>query len=147
VTLRTVMEKLRLLMKPGEKKYRGLRGVGQSLERLAEKHLKKAGYRIRDRNVRMKVGEIDIIAEENGVLCFIEVKGRSGTGFGLPAEAVTSEKQRRIYRAAEIYLQRERLGESICRFDIVSILDLTEGRRVEIFRDAFRGPLPPRPRR
>jgi putative endonuclease len=147
VTLRTVMEKLRLLVKPGEKKYRGLRGVGQSLERLAEKHLKKAGYRIRDRNVRMKVGEIDIIAEEKGVLCFIEVKGRSGTGFGLPAEAVTSEKQRRIYRAAEIYLQRERLGESICRFDIVSILDLTEGRRVEIFRDAFRGPLPPRPRR
>jgi putative endonuclease len=141
------MEKLRLLVKPGEKKYRGLRGVGQSLERLAEKHLKKAGYRIRDRNVRMKVGEIDIIAEEKGVLCFIEVKGRSGTGFGLPAEAVTSEKQRRIYRAAEIYLQRERLGESICRFDIVSILDLTEGRRVEIFRDAFRGPLPPRPRR
>jgi putative endonuclease len=141
------MAKLRRLFEPAEKKYRGLRGVGQDWERLAEKHLKNAGYRIRDRNVRMKVGEIDIIAEEKGVLCFIEVKGRSGTGFGLPAEAVTLEKQRRIYRAAEIYLQRERLGESICRFDIVSILDLAEGRRVEIFRDAFRGPLPPRPRR
>jgi putative endonuclease len=146
MTLRTVMERLRLLVKPGEKKYRGLRGIGQSWERLAEKHLKKAGYRIRDRNVRMKVGEIDIIAEEKGVLCFIEVKGRSGTGFGLPAEAVTLEKQRRIYRAAEIYLQRERLGKSICRFDIVSILDLAEGGRVEILRDAFRGPIPPRPR-
>ena len=145
--LRNVMARIRRLVQPGEKRYRGLRGIGQDWERVAEKHLRKAGYRIRDRNVRMKVGEIDIIAEEKGVLCFIEVKGRSGTGFGLPAEAVTLEKQRRIYRAAEIYLQRERLGESICRFDIVSILDLAEGRRVEIFRDAFRGPLPPRPRR
>jgi len=147
VTLRSVVEKLRRFFRPGERRYRGLRGVGQNWERLAEKHLRRAGYRILDRNVRMKVGEIDIIAEERGVLCFIEVKGRSGTGFGLPAEAVTLEKRRRIYRAAEIYLQRERLGESICRFDIVSILDLAEGRRVEIFRDAFRGPLPPRPRR
>lgn len=142
------MEKLRrLISKPEEKRYRGLRGVGQTWERLAEKHLKRAGYRIRARNVRMKVGEIDIIAEEKGILCFIEVKGRSGLGFGAPAEAITLEKQRRIYRAAEIYLQRERLADSICRFDVVAILDEGHGESVEILRDAFRGPLPPRRRK
>jgi putative endonuclease len=128
-------------------RYRGLRGLGQDWERLAEKHLKKAGYRIRDRNVRTKVGEIDLIAEENGILCFIEVKGRSGTGFGHPAEAVTLEKQRRISRAAEAYLQRERIKKRICRFDVVAILDQGVGGGVEILRDAFRGPFPPRPRR
>jgi len=141
------MERVRRLVQRDEKKYRGLRGVGQSWERLAEKHLRRAGYRIRDRNVRMKVGEIDLIAEEKGVLCFIEVKGRSGLGFGAPAEAITLEKQRRLYRAAEIYLQRERLRERICRFDVVSILGGGGGETVEILRDAFRGPLPPRRRK
>jgi putative endonuclease len=134
-------------MKRRGKKYRGLRGVGQRWERLAERHLKKAGYRIRDRNVRMKVGEIDIVAEEKGVLCFIEVKGRSSLAFGAPAEAITLEKQRRLYRAAEIYLQRERLRDSICRFDVVAILGEGRGRTVEILRDAFRGPVPARRRR
>jgi putative endonuclease len=144
---RKLMGRLRHLFQPDDKKYRGLRGVGQTWERLAEKHLKKAGYRIRDRNVRLKVGEIDIIAEEKGILCFIEVKGRSSLAFGAPAEAITLEKQRRLYRAAEIYLQRERLREKICRFDVVSILDDGGGETVEILRDAFRGPLPPRRRK
>ena len=142
-----MLEKLRRLVRPDEKRYRGLRGVGQDWERLAERPLKKAGYRIRARNVRMKVGEIDLIAEEKGVLCFIEVKGRSGLGFGAPAEAITLEKQRRLYRAAEIYLQRERLRERICRFDVVSILGDSGAETVEILRDAFRGPLPPRRRK
>ena len=129
------------------KRYRGLRGVGQEWESVAERHLERVGYRIRARNVRMKVGEIDLIAEEKGILCFIEVKGRSGLGFGMPAEAITLEKQRRIFRAAEAYLQRERLQDAVCRFDVVAILDPGDGGRIEILRDAFRGPLPPRPRK
>jgi putative endonuclease len=147
VTLRVLLERVLRLVKRTEGRYRGLRGVGQEWERLAERHLEKAGYRIRARNVRTKVGEIDLIAEEDGVLCFIEVKGRRGLGFGLPEEAVTLEKQRRIFRAAEAYLQRERLRDTSCRFDVVSILDQDEAGRVEILRDAFRGPFPARPRR
>jgi len=146
MTLRNVLERIVSLLSARGPRYRGLRGVGQEWERLAEKHLKKAGYVIRARNVRTKVGEIDLIAEENGILCFVEVKGRRGTGFGLPEEAVTLEKQRRIFRAAEAYIQRERLQDTACRFDVVSILDQDEAYRVEILRDAFRGPLPPRPR-
>lgn len=125
----------------------GQRGVGQEWETLAEKHLKAAGYKILVRNFRTKVGEIDFVAQDGSVLCFVEVKGRHSLRFGRPEEAVNAEKQRRIFRAAQAYLQRERLEEAPCRFDVVAILD--EGARpgVTILRDAFAGPPRPRPRR
>jgi len=147
MTLRKLLERIMTLVKGERRKYLGLRGRGQEWEGVAEKHLKAAGYVIRARNVRTRMGEIDLIAEEKGILCFIEVKGRRGTRFGLPAEAVTLEKQRRVFRAAQAYVQRERLARAVCRFDVVSILDGDAGRKIEIFRDAFRGPLPPRPPR
>ena len=121
--------------------------MGQEWERLAEKHLKRAGYRILDRNVVTRVGELDFVARDGTTLCFIEVKGRHGLGFGGPAEAVTLEKQRRIFRAAEAYLQRRRPERSACRFDVVSILEEEGARRVEIVRAAFEGPTRPRLRR
>jgi putative endonuclease len=88
------------------------------------------------RNFRASGGEIDFIAEEKGVLCFIEVKGRGGLRFGSPAEAVTDEKQRRIVLAAEQYLSQKRLGRVPCRFD-VSILDRDGDAEVAILRGAF----------
>lgn len=129
------------------KRYRGLRGRGQDWEEVAERRLKRDGYRILDRNFRSRVGELDFVAKDGETLCFIEVKGRSSLRFGAPAEAVTLEKQRRITRAAEAYLQSKHLPESVCRFDVVTILDSDGEARVEVLRDAFRGPLPPRPRR
>ncbi|HTO88380.1 MAG TPA: YraN family protein [Thermoanaerobaculia bacterium] len=119
----------------------GSRGAGYDWERTAEKALGAEGYRILARNFRTRRGEIDFVAEDNGVLCFVEVKGRSGRGFGPPAAAVTAEKQRRIIRAAEIYLRRRRGRRPVCRFDVVSILE-EEAREpeIEILRDAFRGP-------
>ncbi len=128
-------------------RYAGSRGVGQEWERLAEAHLKKAGYRILERNVALRVGEIDFVARDGKTLCFIEVKGRHGTEFGGPAAAVTPEKQRRIYRAAEAYLQRRRPARAACRFDVVAILDEGGPPRVEILRGAFEGPVRPRARR
>ena len=125
----------------------GSRGVGQEWENLAEKILREAGYRIRVRNFRTKVGEIDFVAEDGDVLCFIEVKGRHTLRFGAPEEAVNAEKQRRIFRAAQAYLQRERLEEAPCRFDVVAILDGGADPNVTILRDAFAGPPRPRPRR
>ncbi len=124
---------------------RGTRGAGEEWERVAEKELTAAGYKILARNFRTRSGEIDFVAEEKGVLCFIEVKGRGGSGFGLPGEAVTHEKQRRIHRAAQAYLLRRRRRRVPCRFDVVAILESGGRRRVEILRGAFEGP--PRPRR
>ena len=135
------------LLPPGNRKYLGQRGVGQEWETLAEKHLKAAGYKILVRNFRTKVGEIDFVAQEGSVLCFVEVKGRHSLHFGLPEEAVNAEKQRRIFRAAQAYLQRERLEEAPCRFDVVAILDEGTNPGVRILRDAFAGPPRQRPRR
>jgi putative endonuclease len=127
--------------------YRGLRGVGQSWERLAAKRLEAEGYAVRDRNFRASAGEIDFVAEEKGILCFVEVKGRRGTAFGAPAEAVTLEKQRRIARAAEEYLRRRRLGDVPCRFDVVAILESGGKTDVTILRGAFDRPDARGPRR
>jgi putative endonuclease len=138
VTPRSLLDRVLAALRPGRTAgYRGLRGLGQRWERLAEKRLEAMGYRILERNFRTWSGEIDFVAEEAGVLCFVEVKGRHGVSRGTPAEAVTLEKQRRIFRAAEEYLRRRRLGGRPCRFDVVAILE-TQGRaEVLVLRSAF----------
>jgi putative endonuclease len=142
VTPRDLLDRIFLTLR-GERRYRGSRGAGQGWEKLAERHLAAAGYVILERNYRGRSGEIDLVAEESGVLCFVEVKGRSGPGFGAPEEAVTLEKQRRIARAAQEYLWRRRVPSSTpCRFDVVAVAASGENPEVSIFRDAF--PLPER---
>jgi putative endonuclease len=126
----------------------GARGVGQRGEIAAVAALRRRGYEVIERNFRTPAGEIDVIAEEGGVLCFIEVKWRRTAELGHPAEAVTPEKRRRLARAAEWYLAREDRRGSICRFDVVAILAVDDDDPlVEIYPDAFRGPFPPRRRR
>lgn len=146
MTPRVLLERLVAWLSRRPSRYRGSRGVGQEWERLAEKKLKAAGYRVLERNFRTRVGELDFVAEQEGVLCFIEVKGRRGVGFGAPEEAVTGEKQRRIFRAAQAYLQRRRKGSVPCRFDVVAILEEKSQTDIRILRDAFQGPPPPRRR-
>jgi putative endonuclease len=141
MTPRAVYERIREWMSGLPRRPGGSRGAGWDWERVAEKALVAAGYRILDRNFRAAAGEIDLVAEEGDVVCFVEVKGRSGVGFGSPAEAVTLEKRRRIFRAAETWLARRNRIGSRCRFDVVSILDAADGRKVEILRDAFQGPV------
>lgn len=138
MTPRLLVDRLLQVFRPERRRdYRGLRGVGQRWERLAERRLKAEGYEIQARNFRARGGEIDFIAEEKGVLCFVEVKGRGGLRFGSAAEAVTEEKQRRIVLAAEQYLSQRRLGRVPCRFDVVAILDRDGDAEVVILRGAF----------
>jgi len=122
---------------PGDSRAAGLRGESAAVAALEDR-----GYVIRERNFRTPVGEIDVIAEEGGALCFIEVKWRRTAERGHPGEAVTREKQRRLARAAEWYVSRHGRAPCVCRFDVVGILN----DRIEIYRDAFRGPFPPRRR-
>jgi putative endonuclease len=138
VTLRILLERLLGLFRPSAR-YRGSRGVGQEWEDLAAKHLEREGYRIVARNYRTRAGEIDFVAEDGKTLCFIEVKGRHTLAFGAPAEAVTAEKQRRIWNASQLYLQKRR-ERPVCRFDVVAI-DASGGpARVHLLRGAFEGP-------
>jgi putative endonuclease len=142
MTPRAVIERIAGWISGAPRRPAGSRGAGWDWERAAEKALVGAGYRILDRNFRAASGELDFVAEDGGVVCFVEVKGRSGTGFGSPEEAVTGEKRRRIFRAAEVWLSRRRRERARCRFDVVSILDdSVAGRRIVILRDAFQGPV------
>jgi putative endonuclease len=147
VTPRAVFARIAEWMAGLPRRPAGLRGKGWDWERAAERALVEAGYRILDRGFRAAAGEIDLVGEEDGIVCFVEVKGRSATGFGLPEESVTAEKRRRIFRAAETWLKRRRREGARCRFDVVSILDGSDGRKVEILRDAFQGPVVRRRRR
>ncbi len=95
---------------------------GNQGERLAAKTLKQKGYRILARNCRSRWGEIDLIAMDGNWIVFVEVKTRSSTDKGRPHDAVTISKQRQISRAASAWLQRNRLHNHRCRFDVVAIV-------------------------
>ncbi|MBI3268512.1 MAG: YraN family protein [Planctomycetes bacterium] len=110
---------------------------GRQGEELAAAFLVRQGYRIVERNFRCKVGEIDIVAVEGRVVCFVEVKARAGAGFGDPIDAVDRGKQRRLIRAARLYATQKRLAGIGLRYDIVSVrLDATPP-AVQLFRAAF----------
>lgn len=107
--------------------------LGKFGEDYACAYLIKKGYTIVFRNFRCKIGEIDIIAEKEGTLCFVEVKTRASTKYGKPAEAVTENKQKRIYRCAEYYMQYKGMINRmpILSFDVIEIL--REGNAVKEF--------------
>ncbi len=84
----------------------GTKCLGQWGEDVAAAYLGAAGYRIIARNVRARPGELDIVAQIRGLLVFVEVKTRSGAGFGSGAEAVGTRKLGHLARAAEHYRQR-----------------------------------------
>ena len=75
-----------------------------------------------ERNYRCPFGEIDLIAQQNRQIVFIEVKTRRSLKFGIPQAAVTSTKQKRISQVALNYLQIHDLLDAPCRFDVIAIL-------------------------
>lgn len=74
--------------------------VGRTGEQIAADHLEAAGYRIIDRNWRCRAGELDIVAQREHTVVFVEVKTRSGTGYGHPLESITAQKLARLRRLA-----------------------------------------------
>lgn len=114
---------------------------GRKGEKAAEAYLKKQGYRILKKNYRNKVGEIDLIAEHNKVLVFIEVKSRTDASLEHPFMAVTPRKQKKIAQTASLFLVQNKVGDRQIRFDVVSVLAGTENPdalQVEVLQDAFR---------
>lgn len=113
------------------------RAVGRKKEELAEQYLIGQGYDILEKNFYSYAGEIDIIARDGVYLVFIEVKYRKTLRQGYAAEAVTRNKQLRIYRAAACYLHRCGLPADRvpCRFDVVAI----QGEEITLIKNAFGG--------
>ncbi|TFG75430.1 MAG: YraN family protein [Thermodesulfobacteriales bacterium] len=112
------------------------RSSGRRGEDLACKFLKKDKYKILEKNFSCRQGEIDIIAEDRkGVLCFVEVKARSRQDYGLPIEAVTHSKQKKLLATAFIYLETNKMESKDMRFDIVSVDLISE--EAQIIKNAF----------
>lgn len=110
--------------------------LGRAGERAAERHLRREGMRVLVRNYSAAPGELDLIARDGDTLVFVEVKTRRA---GVPAEAVTAEKQKRLTLTALHFLRRHRALEVKSRFDIVAII-WPPGARVptiEHIRNAF----------
>ena len=95
--------------------------LGAKGEEIALRYLKSRGYRILERNYRIKFGEIDIIAEQGDNLVFIEVKTRSDNHFGSPFESVTKQKQKQLSKVALEYISKQGCHNRPSRFDVVGI--------------------------
>lgn len=105
------------------------RSFGNLGEDYAVSLLKKAGYKILERNFRSKFGEIDIVARQDDTLVFVEVKARWSKRFGNPEEAVTPKKLFKIKKTAEYFsLTHPSLPKKL-RIDIVAI-DIDRGKVV-----------------
>jgi putative endonuclease len=103
-------------------------GLGRTGEHLAADALAERGYRILERNFRCRHGEIDLVAEQEQDLVFVEVKTRRGTLYGRPEEAVTLSKQRKIVEVASYYLDLHSCPERSWRIDVVAVQLSTSGK-------------------
>lgn len=95
--------------------------IGNIGEVIAKDYLLSQGYEILNRNYRCPKGEIDIIAKEQDVIIFVEVKTRTNTKYGQPFEAVDRRKLQRLYTISQFYIYENKLNQYKYRFDIVSI--------------------------
>lgn len=110
--------------------------LGTIGESLARQYLTGKGYNVLEINWRHKHWEIDVIAEKNQEIIFIEVKTRTGNFFGDPELAVNKSKQRFLGQAASEYMFQKRLGGDV-RFDIISITVKSTGNEILHVEDAF----------
>lgn len=108
--------------------------VGATSEDRAVDHLVRQGLAIVERNYRCKVGELDIVARDRGVLVFVEVRSRRSGEYGSALEAVTWRKRQKVSRVAMHYLAWRRPCFESARFDVVAIT----GDELVHIKDAWR---------
>lgn len=110
--------------------------IGKYGENLACKFLAKNGYKIIERNFRIRGGEIDIVALDGKALVYVEVKTRSTHSFGLPEESVGYYKIRFIERASKFYRSSRKNLPQQERIDVVAI-DLSESKpQIKLIKNA-----------
>ena len=111
--------------------------IGNQSEQMASEWLQAKGYELLRSNYRYKHAEIDLIMKHQGLLVFVEVKFRSGTGFGYAEEFVDYKKRQLIIRAADNFIYEIDWHKDI-RFDIVGVYRSRDGQiAFKHFQDAF----------
>jgi len=111
--------------------------LGKRGEDEAAKYLRGIGYRIVGRRERVLRGDIDIVALDGRTVVFVEVRSRSDTTHGHPAETVGPTKQRRIAELATAYIRRHRLQDCSVRIDVVAVTFAAGRPLVEHYQNAF----------
>lgn len=110
--------------------------LGKKGEDVAADHLRKAAYKILFRNWKWGRNEIDIIAENDNFIVFVEVKTRTDDFQIHPVSAITKDKQRSIIYAADGYL-RQYLLDKESRFDVITIIKKGESYQIDHIEGAF----------
>ncbi|MFN3939155.1 MAG: YraN family protein [Chitinophagales bacterium] len=110
--------------------------TGKQGEQYAVECIVEKGYTILERNWRFKRGEIDIIAEFNNTIIFVEVKTRSSDKYGFPEQAVTPSKQHLLAITAEEYMFQKKLTQDV-RFDVIAVIKRGDTFIAEHLEDAF----------
>jgi putative endonuclease len=118
-----------------------MRELGDKGEKIAKEYLLSQGYNIIETNYASRKGEIDIIAKDQAVLCFVEVKYYKQGSLRDLHEAVDLRKQKKIIKTAEKYLFQRKIENCYTRFDVLllSFGNYNEVSSVELLQDAFRG--------
>ena len=120
---------------------RGLdrRARGAGVEAFARRHLLLAGLHDIAANAQCRVGELDLVMRDGDCVVFVEVRYRGSAAFGGGAASVDGRKQRRLVRAAQVFLQRfPAFAHSPCRFDVVEASGDPAHRDLRWIRAAFR---------
>lgn len=108
--------------RPEDKRPDRRRATGREAEEAAACHLRARGFDIVERNWRCRAGEIDLIANDNGALVFVEVRSRRNPSrFGTAVEAVTPRKQAQVRSVAQYYLAMKKIAARPIRFDVVAV--------------------------
>jgi len=111
---------------------------GQQTELIAESFLIEKGLITKDKNYYTKCGEIDLIMLDNDTLVFIEVRFRASDDFGGALESVDQFKQRKIAKTALQYLQKHKLNNHYCRFDVICLsYDSNKQYEINWIKNAF----------
>lgn len=111
--------------------------TGDYGENIACKYLKNMGYKILERNYRIRGGEIDIVAKDKDTLVFVEVKTRYSHEYGLPEESITPWKIKALLKTARFYIQKIGWGDREYRLDFVGVdfADSRENPKIEIIKN------------
>lgn len=101
---------------------RNTKEAGDLGEAAVARYLRRKGYCLLGSQWRCRFGEVDLIARDRkGTVCFVEVKLRSSTAYGLPREFVTIQKQEKLKKTAACWLSQKNAGDAIVRFDVAEV--------------------------
>ena len=114
-----------------------LQRPGKKGETLAASYLQKKGFTICEQNYRAIGGEIDIIAQKDNILSFVEVKTATQDLFGDPKSWVTPQKQKQLHRLAQAYLSLRNTSKLVPRFDVIAIVLSLQAPQIEHIENAF----------